>query len=135
MLLVIAPPTRSAGDDPECQRTTANDYVRFDDSVKRVYIVPATKIDVTESDLMLVLRRTERVVAQCRSYWGSDWSISVFSDERYATFKDNPKIKDYVTDGRWAAGYLAEYAYQFRFLTMWPEVPEKRKESILFWTE
>lgn len=49
-----------------------------------------------------------------------NWKVSLFSDRRFAGYKDEATIVAYVRSGEWAAGYLGEYDGASGILTLDP---------------
>ena len=43
------------------------------------------------------------------SNWHNDWSLSLFTHEKYAGYKDEERIIPYHKDNSWAKAYKAEY--------------------------
>ena len=60
------------------------------------------------------------------SSWKNPWSLSVFSEEKYAGYKDEGHIVQYHEDNSWAKAYVAEYSEESGELMSYPFVdPQK----------
>ncbi len=67
------------------------------------------------------LRAAFAELASClRGSGMGNWKVSLFSDRRFAGYKDEAAVNDYVRSGEWAAGYLGEYDGASRILTLDP---------------
>src|SRR2546425_9165268 len=69
----------------------------------------------------------QQTVEKCRSSWGKDWSVSIFSEAIYAGYKDEPQLEESVKDGRWSRAYVGEYDRTSQKLTLSPQDPKKMK--------
>lgn len=65
-------------------------------------------------------------IMACKPDWGDKWGLSVFSDAKYAGYKDDKKIEQYLKDGTWPHQYLVEYDNSSGTLTIYPVLPAKR---------
>ena len=59
------------------------------------------------------------------SPWKDIWSLSVFSDPKYAGYKDEEHIIPYHKNNSWAKAYVAEYDSQTNTLTSYPAYKPK----------
>jgi hypothetical protein len=59
------------------------------------------------------------------SDWSGVWSLSVFSDEKYAGYKDEKDIVHYHADNSWANAYIAEYSEDTHELVSYPAIDPK----------
>jgi len=66
-------------------------------------------------------------VRRCRPQWNNRWHASLFSDAKYAGFKDEEALEPHVRDGSWQKNYLAEYEEQACKLTLYPLLPKRVK--------
>ena len=84
------------------QQTLGSEVVRTDSLNHRFFVVPNTQFTV-ESLSNLALD-------QCfdEMSWQDDWSISVFSNAKYAGYKDEKDIIPLHADNKWTNAYLAE---------------------------
>jgi len=103
--------------------------VRIDAQNERLFIA-ATPAEVSGADSMIrLVSNATQYIAKCHVNWGSRWSLSVFSDAKYAAYKDEQAVRPYVISGEWATAYLAEYDHGTKKLVRYPAQPEKRTES------
>lgn len=124
---VTATPPGPASADPECRSSDEITVVRTDDRNHRSFVVrPPTTVE-SQKSLADVVARAEALIAHCRPQWGSDWRLSVFSEEKYAGYKDEPQILPYVRDGHWAESYLAECSVKDRRCVTYPLLPNQRR--------
>jgi hypothetical protein len=90
--------------------------VRIDERNQRLFVVARRPQPGAER-----LRAAFAELAPClRAPGMGTWKISLFSDRRFAGYKDEPSIKAYVRSGEWAVGYLGEYDGASRVLTLDP---------------
>jgi len=95
--------------------------VRMDERNHRLFLADKT---ILASDLKDNLYQ----IARCfdNTTWNKDWALSVFSETKYAGYKDEETIIPYHKDNRWAQSYRFEYDHQTRTLTLNPATkPEK----------
>lgn len=52
--------------------------------------------------------------------WKGLWSLSLFSESKYAGYKDEESIIQYHSDNSWATAYIAEYDSENNILTSSP---------------
>ena len=67
-----------------------------------------------------VLLSLQETLKQCRAKWGRTWSVSFFSDRKYAGYKHDDNMQRFVRDGSWARAYLGEYERVEGKLTLHP---------------
>jgi hypothetical protein len=65
-------------------------------------------------------------VKACKPTWKEKWSASVFSDGKYAAYKDEKQVEQFLKDGTWIRNYLVEYDNDSGVLTIYPALPEKK---------
>lgn len=97
------------------------DVVRVDDINHRLFIVskktdvPAIKENITDLEKCFV-----------KSQWQKDWSLSVFTDAKYAGYKDEENIIPHHKNNMWAKAYLLEYGHSNKSLIKEPALnPEQ----------
>ncbi len=56
--------------------------------------------------------------------WGNDWHISLFSEARFAGYKDEKKIIPLHKNNQWSKAYLAEYDGIMNSVTKQPALPK-----------
>lgn len=72
------------------------------------------------------LKSVSEYIEQCKPEWNDKWSISLFTEKKYASYKDDKSVRLYVMDGTWQKNYLAEYSHRKKLLTRYPLDPKKR---------
>jgi hypothetical protein len=89
--------------------------VRVDEPQRRLFVVAP---DIADTPLAARVRDLE----SCFDFtdWAGRWSLSVFTDDALARYKDDPLVEGAVRDGRWARAYLAEYEAATKRLTRNP---------------
>jgi len=100
--------------------------LRMDDGNRRIFIQGD---DDSVGDLDVLVARLKSVSAyieRCRPEWGDGWSASVFTEKKYASYKDDESVRAYVADGSWERSYLAEYSNRKGLLTRYPLHAERR---------
>jgi hypothetical protein len=50
--------------------------------------------------------------------WKDNWSLSVFSEKKFAGYKDEPNIIPFHNNDEWSKGYLAEFDAASNTLTL-----------------
>ncbi len=97
--------TEKEGSPKECVNNVLNlKVVRVDERNHRFFLVSkqikAKDILNNQSPLQKCFLGTE---------WQSDWSLSVFTDVKYAGYKDEERIAPFHKNNMWAKAYLFEY--------------------------
>ncbi|TMP86888.1 hypothetical protein CWC05_10445 [Pseudoalteromonas ruthenica] len=84
------------------QQTLGFEVVRTDSLNHRFFVVPNTQFSVDSTSHL--------ALDQCfdEMSWQDDWSISVFSNAKYAGYKDEKDIIPLHADNKWTNAYLAE---------------------------
>ncbi|KJY95776.1 hypothetical protein CWC12_01405 [Pseudoalteromonas ruthenica] len=84
------------------QQTLGFEVVRTDPINNRFFVVPNTQFSVDSTSHL--------ALDQCfdEMSWQDDWSISVFSNAKYAGYKDEKDIIPLHADNKWINAYLAE---------------------------
>ncbi len=69
--------------------------------------------------------------AECfnNSSWSGNWSISLFSSEKYAGYKDEPRIIPYHKNNKWAKAYFGEFDGSSQTYTSFPAIKALTKSS------
>jgi hypothetical protein len=77
---------------------------RIDKKNHRIFAIPEQR---SEEAILSQVRSS----AECfsNSNWSNDWSISLFTNEKYAGYKDEQHIVPYHRNNEWAKAYLGEY--------------------------
>lgn len=93
----------------ECVKSAFNEeqLVRVHEEQKRLFFVmnPFQREKAVD---------TINTITEClkHSQWERLWSLSVFSEKRYAGYKDEPEIIQFHKNDMWSKGYIAEYDSQ-----------------------
>lgn len=101
----------------ECVKNsfTEDELVKIHGEQKRFFFV----MEPFQQEKMIDAIRTITVCLK-RSCWEKRWSLSVFSDKKYAGYKDEPEIIQFHNNNLWSKGYRAEYDSQSHRLTLNP---------------
>jgi len=75
------------------------------------------------------LKPVQEMITKCRPSWAESWSVSLFSDAKFAAYKTEPQVRRFVEDGSWSSAYLGEYDASSEKLTLYPSDPEKTRTS------
>ncbi|MEN8179212.1 MAG: hypothetical protein ABFS39_11440 [Pseudomonadota bacterium] len=80
------------------------EVVRIDEKNHRYFIV-------SKEIKALDVKNKINIMDKCFSNtpWQRDWALSVFTEAKYAGYKDEQKIIPYHIDNTWAAAYTVEY--------------------------
>lgn len=89
--------------------------VRVDEPQRRLFVVAP---DAADKPLAARVRDLESCFEL--TDWAGRWSLSVFTDEALARYKDDPLVADAVRNGRWARAYVAEYSASGKKMTRNP---------------
>ena len=108
-----------------CEGASTERVVRFDEDAKRVFVQAQLKQIGTPNRARSALKRLQALVDKCRPSWGKAWSVSFFSEPKYAGYKDEPQLRSYVMDGRWSRAYVGEYDQAAKKLTLNPADPKR----------
>ncbi len=79
--------------------------VRVDEQNKRLFVVHPT---LTSEEFNANLAGIKACIGG--KAWGDDWAISVFTDQKYAGYKDEKSIIPFHKDNAWAKAYRFEYS-------------------------
>ena len=93
--------------------------LRVDEPQRRLFVLAPD-----DADKPLAAR--VRDLESCFDFtdWAGRWSLSVFTDEALARYKDDPLVADAVRNGRWARAYVAEFDAATKTLTRSPAGPK-----------
>lgn len=117
-VLVFAALAGCASAAQECR--TPQNVVRVDERNERLF-VEASELDVTSPEAAKTLiQGAESYIHACRTAWTTKWSVSVFSDRKYAGYKDEQSLLPHVQSGAWQQAYLAEYDRADGSLVLFP---------------
>jgi len=105
------------------ERILHANVVRIDTSNKRFFIASQ---DITATDIKEKLPQLEECFLSRE--WNSDWSLSGFTDAKYAGYKDEADIIPYHKDNTWAKAYVFEYDHATNSLV---KNPATNPEQIL----
>lgn len=123
LVLVLLAGCASAGET--CQ--VPGNVVRVDDRNERLFVVASDSDVANMPTVKKMVREADAYVAACKGAWSAKWSVSVFSDKKYAAYKDEDQVAPYLQSGEWATAYLAEYDNSNGQLTRFP-LQQRRNE-------
>jgi hypothetical protein len=103
-----------------CKSDDSAKIVQVDDRNERVFVVTSLDKINTVAKARKVLLSLQETLKHCRAKWGRTWSVSFFSDRKYAGYKHDDKMQRFVRDGSWARAYLGEYERVEGKLTLHP---------------
>lgn len=78
-----------------------------------------------------LLYRVDDYVRQCHPLWTNSWSVSFFTDERFAGFLSDEAGKHFFEKGIWQQTNVGQYSSQIRTLYRFPWLREKA-DSLYF---
>ncbi|WP_454061029.1 hypothetical protein [Candidatus Nitrospira salsa] len=67
-----------------------------------------------------LLYQVDDYVQQCQPNWTNSWSVSFFTDEKYAGFLNDSKNEPYYEQGLWQQANIGQYSSQIRTLYRFP---------------
>jgi len=103
-----------------CKSDDSAKIVRVDDRSERIFVIAQADQINTATKARRLLLSLQASLKQCRPGWGRTWSVSFFSDPKYAGYKSDDSMAPFVRDGSWFEAYLAEYERQTQKLIMNP---------------
>lgn len=119
--LWVSTPTAVAQAPSEtCKSDDSAKIVQMDERNERAFVVTSPDRINTVAKARRVLLSLQETLKQCRPSWGNMWSVSFFSDAKYAGYKHDDKMKPFVRDGSWSRAYLGEYERVEGKLTLHP---------------
>jgi hypothetical protein len=113
--------------EQSCKSAGAAQIVRIDDRNERLFVIAQVNQINTAAKARRLLLSLQASVKQCRPDWGKTWSVSFFSDLKYAGYKHDDNMAPFVRDGSWSKAYLGEYERQTGKLIMNPANHERIK--------
>ena len=126
-LLVSIPTTVGQARAETCKSDDAAKIVQIDERNERAFVVTSPDKINTVTKARKVLLAVQETLKQCRPKWGNTWSVSFFSDPKYAGYKHEDNMKPFVRDGSWSSAYLGEYERVEGKLTLHPADPKRIK--------
>lgn len=89
--------------------------VRADDENHRYFVTQENISTLSDKELLTKLSK-----CFVKTDWIKDWSISLFSEKRFAGYVDEPTIIPLHKGNQWAEAYLAEYNGAKNSVTKYP---------------
>jgi hypothetical protein len=88
----------------------------------RLFLVES-RIDLTE------LKEQIKALNACLHGQASenDWAISIFSEAKYAGYKDDPRILPFHKNNEWAKAYIGEYQVRTKTLILDPALKSRKQ--------
>lgn len=102
------------------EKVSGFNVVRVDERNHRLFVTPNILINVSEDILLSKLSSCFK-----RTDWSNDWSVSLFSKDRFAGYKDEENIIPYHRNDQWAKAYLAEYDGAGHTVIKYPALPKQ----------
>ena len=99
------------------------DIVRIDENNHRFFIANR---EIKALDIKKKLNQIEKCFVN--TPWQADWALSVFTEAKFAGYKDEKNIIPYHKDNRWATAYIVEYDHFTKSLT---ENPATNPEQLM----
>ena len=126
-LWVLMPAALGQAPSETCKSDDSAKIVQMDERNERAFVVTSPERINTVVKARRVLLFLQETLKQCRPNWGHMWSVSFFSDAKYAGYKHDDKMKPFVRDGSWSRAYLGEYERVEGKLTLHPADPNRLK--------
>ncbi|HKQ75857.1 MAG TPA: hypothetical protein VJ810_19335 [Blastocatellia bacterium] len=127
LLLMLAQVPGETQEKGACLKVKSAQIVRTDERTKRLFVQVKPDQISTRQKAESILFSLQKTIKECYPNWGEEWSISFFSDEKYAGYQDESKINKFVIDGSWAENYLGEYNRVTRRMTLYPTSQKKMR--------
>ena len=113
--------------EQNCKSGDSTKIVRIDDRNERLFVIAQVNQINTPAKARRLLLSLQASVKECRPGWGRTWSVSFFSDPKYAGYKHDDNMAPFVRDGSWSKAYVGEYERQTLKLIMNPADHERIK--------
>ena len=97
------------------------EIVRVDDKNHRYFVTKESKSTLSDKELLAKFS-----TCFIKTDWSNDWSISLFSEKRFAGYIDEPTIIPLHRGNQWAEAYLAEYNGAKNTATKYPALPKSQ---------
>lgn len=110
----------------ECSKRHRIQIFRIDASNQRLFVRYFEKDFQSSASIRGILNEARSYVKECRNDWSDGWHVSFFREKKYAGYKDEPEIIEFIKEGRWAKNYMAEYSNRIRTLNTYPLQPKKQ---------
>lgn len=91
--------------------------VRTDEKNKRYFLV-----DSNFSEEKIINNITKLRQCFISTDWSGNWSISLFTEKKYAGYKDENGIVQYHRENKWAKSYQFEYSEKDKQLIYFPAI-------------
>jgi len=121
------PPAAPQAPSETCQSDESAKIVQIDERNERIFVVTSLDKINTVVKARKVLLALQGTLMQCRPQWGHTWSVSFFSDAKYAGYKHEANMQTFVRNGSWSRAYLGEYERVEGKLTLHPAGPQRMK--------
>jgi hypothetical protein len=108
-----------------CKSDDSAKIIRIDDRNERIFVIAQVNQINSTAKARKLLLSLQVSLKQCRPGWGRTWSVSFFSDPKYAGYKSDDNMAAFVASGNWSKAYLGEYERQTQRLIMNPAEREK----------
>lgn len=97
--------------------------VRIDERNHRFFLASKT---LKARDIKLNISKVEQCLAY--SYWKTDFALSLFTEAKFAGYRDEANIIPWHKGNHWAKAYVAEYNHRSKSLLRNPAMgPEEVK--------
>lgn len=105
----------------ECLQDVLNsEIVRIDNKNQRLFVINK---NMTPEFLGSKLKNIKLCLKD--SEWDDDWAISIFSEEKYAGYKDEQNIIPLHKNNEWAKAYKLEYLNSNGIIILTPALDPK----------
>jgi hypothetical protein len=114
-----------------CGNPDGIEIARTDERSRRIFLVAPPSTIGEKEHVSRLVRRMRVFMRECHGAWGDSWSLSVFSEGKYAGYKDEDGIISYARDGTWQSNYWGEYQNDTRRIVVYP-LDQRRRVKIEF---
>jgi hypothetical protein len=118
------------------KKTTNKNYevAKIDEKNNRIFVVVNDDLIKEIKAIQIIVFDIFNAYKEKYNFKERHFNISFFSDAKYAGYKTDPKILNYVKSGEWGKNYLAEYSSETNELWTYPLQNNKKKcyEIILY---
>ena len=126
-LFLLAGVFGRAGSDGVCKNIQSVEVVRLDDRSQRVFIAARSDQIDPFTKAHTLLSFIQNVLRDCRPAWKDSWSVSFFTERKFANYKTESDVEPFVKDGSWFRAYVGEYDRKTHKLSLNPLDPRKVK--------
>jgi hypothetical protein len=95
-----------AGSGDACKRMESVEILRVDDRSQSVFIAARLDQIDTFTKAQKLLSSVQDALKDCHPAWKNSWSVSFFTEQKFAGYKTESDVEPSVRDGSWFRAYI-----------------------------